>query len=300
MVIFGAGASYDSCPTYPPGSPVKWGKELEEEAKTYPRAMQELASIKCYLQTVIFGAELRWNGVAYEVSNYVSLLREIQRLRKNEELVCLVTLNYDTLLETAVAQIERKIESINDCTKPSAVFRVFKLHGSVNWGRCINTRLPPNINTGDGGSVLRYLIDHVEELSAISKDFVIADPANMGASVDGRPVFPAIAIPVEKKSSFECPETMLNELKSLLPKVTRGLIIGWRATEEHFFEILREHLTGKPFFAVVGGSQEDATEIRDRIHKEMSGNPLSISPVQSLGFTDFMLRGACVHILRNF
>ena len=32
--------------------------------------------------------------------------------------------------------------------------------------------------------------------------------------------FPAIAIPVEKKSVFECPQAHLNKLAALLPAVT--------------------------------------------------------------------------------
>lgn len=354
MVIFGAGASYDSCPTYPPGSHVTWGitspqdnyyrpplakelfanrpvfasildqfplckgvvprfrdpavvngtvsiearlRELEEEANVYPRGRQELASIKCYLQQAILSVEEKWNSVTHGITNYVSLLRELHRLRKKDEPICLVTFNYDTLLEQAVGHTEREIRTIEDYTN-SALFRIFKLHGSVNWGRYVDLELPLNVNV-EGESILEYLIENASELS-FSNEFVLwRDSRTMRVPHEGRLWFPAIAIPVAKKSDFECPEFMLNQLRALLPKVTRGLIIGWRATEEHFFAMLREHLTEKCFFAVVAGSEREATETRDRIHHQIPSNPPSISPMP-MGFSDFMRGGQCVQILKNW
>lgn len=35
---------------------------------------------------------------------------------------------------------------------------------------------------------------------------------------------------------------MIDELTGLLPQVTKLLVIGWRATEEHFLDLLRKHL----------------------------------------------------------
>lgn len=353
MVIFGAGASYDSCPTYPPGSHVQWGtasshdayfrpplakelfanrplfaeildrfplckgvvprfrdpevikgrksieaglRELNGEAHSYPRGLQELASIKCYLWQVILAVEEKWNVVTHGITNYVSLLRELYRLRKNDEPICLVTFNYDTLLEQAVEHVEREIRTIEDYTR--SVFQVFKLHGSVNWGRYVDLELPLNTNV-EGESTLDYIIERVSDLS-FSDDFVVwRDPRQMMMPNDGRLWLPAIAIPVEKKSDFECPESMLNRLRALLPKVTKGLIIGWRGTEEHFFAMLKEHLTQACFFVLIARDQREGMQIRDHIQKELAGNPPAISPMRA-GFTDFMLSGECLHALTNW
>src|SRR5438445_8907066 len=152
MVTFGAGASFDSSPTYAPGMtpPTEPGlhdnffrpplakelfadrplfmdaldafpqcktivprlrdprvisgeisieallQEIEAEAEAYPRGRQELAAVRFYLQRAIHQSEMRWLGITRGITNYLSLLREIERTFPKEP-VCLVTLNDDTL-----------------------------------------------------------------------------------------------------------------------------------------------------------------------------------------------------------
>ena len=49
--------------------------------------------------------------------------------------MCLVTFNYDTLLEHALAkQFNRTFDVLDDYVS-SPEYKVFKLHGSQNWGR---------------------------------------------------------------------------------------------------------------------------------------------------------------------
>jgi hypothetical protein len=50
----------------------------------------------------------------------------------------------------------------------------------------------------------------------------------------GTPLFPAIAIPVEKGKAFERPEALIKQFTARLPQVTTLLVIGWRGAEAHF------------------------------------------------------------------
>src|SRR6267142_364335 len=132
MVIFGAGASFDSCPTYPPGyqGAVFGGdslnkhyrlplanelfenrpifadaiksfpkcqpivprlrslqgetleavlEDLQTRSKSHARGAQQLAAVRYYLQFVIRECERHWRGVTKGVTNYKSLLNEIER-----------------------------------------------------------------------------------------------------------------------------------------------------------------------------------------------------------------------------
>lgn len=110
--------------------------------------------------------------------------------------------------------------------------------------------------------------------------------SNMGVA-DGRPVFPAIAIPVEKKQAFECPKRIVDALIELLPRVTQIIAIGWRATEDHFLALLKQHLRRGTYLCVVAGSPKDAEDTKVRICRNLPNNP----PVQTEeieGFTNFM------------
>lgn len=69
--------------------------------------------------------------------------------------------------------------------------------------------------------------------------------AGMGARFDDGTVgFPTIAIPVEKQSEFVCPQDHIQVLENSIAGVTKIIAVGWRATEQHFLEMLHEHLTG--------------------------------------------------------
>jgi len=74
------------------------------------------------------------------------------------------------------------------------------------------------------------------------------------------PLFPAIAIPVQTKSDdyFECPDTHRSHLWEMLQHITKILIIGWQAKEEHFLRMLRSRLPRLSHLMVVGANATDA------------------------------------------
>lgn len=357
MVIFGAGASFDSSPTYPFPGPTPPGatsddhsnayhrpplakelfanrplfiealdcypqcktivprlrapavlsgersietllQEIEEEAETYSRVRQELAAVQCYIQRAISQCENRWLGMTKGITNYLSLLREIERTKRDDN-VCLVTFNYDTLLENALSLLGHKINQMEDYIDTPTFFRVFKLHGSINWARKVDNEIPNYLETADPPKVLNYFIDHPGELR-ISDSFVLCDPNGMGV-VDGKPVFPAIAIPVEKKNQFACPQSLVEHLGQVLPHVSKILVVGWRATEQHFLKLLGNRFTGlKPGVQlyIVAGSKANAEETSVGINRALLNNR-PYSSIDPSGFTDFLDSGRAKSFLES-
>jgi hypothetical protein len=343
MIIFGAGASYDSSPIYPPGTHVPGAsgmahlndyyrpplakdlfanrplfnealndfpncktvvprlrdpavisgeisieallQEIEAQATTYDRGRLELRAIRCYLQQVIGKTTAEWLTTIGGVTNYLSLLREIERIHEGDDPVCLVTFNYDVLLEHALSELGLPIRQMEDYTRRLALFRVFKLHGSVDWAREVEIDVTSIVNMQHPPSVLKYLIEHGAETRA-SDRFVMCHPSSMGVS-NGHPVLPAIAIPVEKKQTFECPQYMIEELTNVLPHVTKILVIGWRATEAHFLDLLKRNLKPGVYLCIVAGSRKEAEDVKVRIHRALLNNQPSSSP-EPTGFTEFM------------
>lgn len=339
MVIFGAGASFDSVRTYPPGSNVPGGdtlnnfhrpplanglfenrplfaeairrfpecqpivprlrslrdesleaalQDLQAKAEDYPRGQQQLAAVRCYLHYVLWECPRLWREVAQGVTNYKTLLDQIERAHRSDEPVCLVTFNYDTLLEDALADFGLLIESISDYTKKHPFYRVFKLHGSVNWAREVEIEIQ-NVNREHSWTVIRELIQRAAEMRVTDR-YMLAGTLPIGV-VNGRPAFPAVALPVEKKDNFECPQSQLEVLVALLPKVSKMLVIGWRATEVHFLGLLGNRLTGLRqgvTLHIVAGSNAEAEETKVRIHRALLNNQPN-SSVDPGGFTDFLL-----------
>lgn len=186
-IIFGAGASYDFLPTYPPGQPsstflnefrlplanqlfddrkefasiagqlrrlvpiipelrhrssdksveqvLEELRSIDEKDPYWPHMQRELMAVRFYLQRAIWWSETAMVEQSAKVSNYSTLIRHIERLRRSQDPVALITFNYDTLIERALSL------NFNDFTFKSMDeyvrhpnYKLFKLHGSVNWG----------------------------------------------------------------------------------------------------------------------------------------------------------------------
>jgi hypothetical protein len=343
MVILGAGASFDSCPTYPPGGDTPhldglsgfddYGRpplakdlfanrplfrkildsfpqcktivprlrdpdvtsgqksiedvlqEVEMEAAAYPRGLQELAAVRCYIHGAVRECEIQWRSATRGITNHLSLLREIERAHRSSQPVILVTFNYDTLLEDALDHLGLGIKTMEDYTERNTLFRLFKLHGSVNWSQQVDINLSPNLNRNHVHSVLTHLIQTAIP-EQYSEKFILNDPS-MTAFVDGRPVFPAIAIPVARKNAFCCPEVLITQLNALLPQVTKVLVVGWRGAEEHFLQLLARYLRRDVFISIVAGNRGQAEAIRVALNRALLNNPPSSMPEPG-GFTDFI------------
>jgi hypothetical protein len=109
------------------------------------------------------------------------------------------------------------------------------------------------------------------------------------SKIDNIPLFPAIAIPVEIKSSFECPSDHLDCLNAHLEKVTKILIVGWRAAEKHFLDLLSRVVTDKIPVQVVAGGRSLGEEVLSRFASagmRVAGEALDV------GFSHYVLNRA--------
>jgi hypothetical protein len=347
LVIFGAGASYDSVPTYPPGTQILTGdvlnhdhrpplanelfknrpvfaeaitrlpecqpivprlralkgesleaalQDLQSKATDYPRGLQQLAAVRYYLQYILWQCGDAWRNIAKGVTNYKTLLDQIECANKKNEPVCLVTFNYDTLLEDALGDFGLPIKAFADYTKTHSFYRVFKVHGSVNWARIVDNKIQ-STNATHPWSVTHEWIQRAAELRVTDK-YVLCD-GYPTAVIGALPVFPAIAIPVERGKSFECPVSLVEELKDLLPQTTKTLVIGWRAAEEHFLDLMKTHLKPGIRLHVVAKGLKDAEDARVRICRTLVHCRPSHVSESDEGFTDFILSGKAAKFLEE-
>src|SRR6267154_1345930 len=104
-------------------------------------------SVRFYLCDALSTCVSEWLSRANFATNYGHLLDDIgnwnARRGRGEE-ICLVTFNYDILLESALSLAGCKFETktMNDYVG-SSIFKVFKLHGSVNWKQVATLYTPP-------------------------------------------------------------------------------------------------------------------------------------------------------------
>ncbi len=161
------------------------------------------------------------------ISNYHTLWDQIRRSVP----IVAVTFNYDTLFEDALAGTEIFFRRMSDYIDNQSVCRLIKPHGSINWEILVKGNDVPS-----AGSPLfndDYLIDRAARLELTELYRLVGDHTGDGPR---RAWWPALAIPTVSKSTFICPEDHLKAFRGLASQVTKILIVGWRAAEQHFLK----------------------------------------------------------------
>jgi hypothetical protein len=226
---------------------------LQEESGDNPKRPLQMIAIRFYLQGILRDCERRWTGIHHGITNHATLLDEIEqwRCRTNEE-TYFVTFNYDTMLEVALIEggFLQQPQQISDYIG-GTYYRIFKLHGSVDWGRAVE-----GVIQKPSTQAYQLFLNNIRTLT-IRPDFRLYNQQQSGSI----PLFPAIAIPVEQKTTFECPQSHIDSLHTCLEKVSKIVTIGWRATERHFLACLEAHLLRRVGNALVvsGNSAETQT-----------------------------------------
>jgi hypothetical protein len=323
MIIFGAGASYDSVPRDPAskqlfmGSHVRYFRpplandlfadranfidildrydackpivpllhgipedktiedklsELEAETKGNSRRRAQIVAIRFYMRDVLKECEFKWLQQHHHMTAYATLLDHLYNLKAFDDEVCFVTFNYDTMLEKALiwAKLMNYPPNVDEYIAHST-YKVFKLHGCVDWGRVPIEALPA------GADAYKYFVENPD--AKISENYAL---------YGGVKLFPAIAIPLKGKG-YECPAKHVEELKTCLPKVKKIITIGWKATEQHFLKDLSEGLELGYSLLVVSGSGAHAQTTHENLKRGIpSMNLGSFATLSGGGFTDLV------------
>jgi hypothetical protein len=273
---------------------------LSQEADHFPERLKQLAAVKFYLHDVIWECDTKWKGLSHGITNYVGLLDEVERWRwalvkkgTPVEGILLVTFNYDTLLEEAVGKypVEIKIDAINKYI--SNFYKVIKPHGSINWAHEVNVSLEDLFELSEAGHLLQEdvageLIERINEL-IVQPSVSMADeyPTTWWqGSGFSRVLFPALSIPVESKSQYECPENHIKELTKHLPHVNNVITIGWRATELEFLKLLAAETSSEVKAIIVSSGKESAERQITRMQK--TGIRWEFLPSDANGFSHFV------------
>jgi hypothetical protein len=260
--------------------------KMQEEAKTNPNRAAQVLGIRFYLRDLITTYTSGWLAGRQRVTNYARLVDDVEAWRlanpTRRSQITYVPFNYDTLLEDG---FETAL-GIRFPTMASYVeYRhatILKPHGSTNWLHQVQPL--PRLTADDVNGMIRRAI----EIYPVASIFSTGE-ANI---FPGYPSIPAIAIPVDQKSKFELPETHLSVLRERLGQTDKFLIIGWRGTEKHFTDLLREYAAlRKVAFHIVAANETEA---------KATWQSLGISSTEAIkvecstrpGFSDFITSGA--------
>lgn len=225
---------------------------LQDESLEEPRARSQLMAVRFYLQRVLTEIPDAWNTEAVRQTTYVSMLDQLARWQRvTGQRLCLVTFNYDKLLEYACEIVfGHSYGALQDYQKPRDV-HVYKPHGSVNWALATPWDGP---TFGDQDQARRRLCDDPAVEPEVLDFEVRGVGRNVIENVKGRTTayLPALAIPVELKPAMVMPTDHEQAMRADLSQASAVLAVGWRAREQHFLQVLQEHLPSHslPLYAV--------------------------------------------------
>jgi hypothetical protein len=268
------------------GGSVQVERELQrllDEAAHDPERHRQLAAVRFYLRFSLTECQRAVNSEMRGVTNYKTLLDQIRHFRTDESRVCIVTFNYDTLVEDALPSVGVTINTMDDYVTHD--FVLIKIHGSVDWGREVHETF--DLPSNNLWQVAYAMIARADSLQL--SDVYHREPELPIGRINDVNLFPAIAIPLETKLDFECPQKHLETLCELLPRITKVLVIGWRGTDAPFIALLRKHLRRDIPVYVVAGSQDEARQTTDTLN--IAG--ISVAGFhEGNGFSDFIVNRA--------
>jgi hypothetical protein len=263
-------------------------EEFRGKADDDLECRRQLLAIQYYLKGVINLSQGQWMNHTRGVSNYKTLLDQVRGCER----VCFVTFNYDTLMEAALQGIGVSTAKISDyIAHPKC--SLIKAHGSTDWQfwiRKLDTGLEYNEQPTDQEMILA---------APTVRNPVIAKGADAPREAKRERYFslPALAIPTVSKQSFVCPKEHLDELVRLIPDVTKIAIVGWRAGEKHFLNLLKEGLTRTVPVIAACGTESARAETFERI--AAAGISAHFINAPFGGFTDFVVNRQIESILHD-
>jgi hypothetical protein len=225
--------------------------DLTDESQSSDRMRIALRALRIYLWRVIRDVGEEWGGSGTTSNVYDLLLLELDRLMRFGEEVAFVTFNYDTLLEEAMRRtLGWRPWSIDSYVDRSGPVQVFRPHGSVAWGSPLDLKESMKA-TDDSESREEWVWEYI--LREMPDEAIGNEPERLliDGSLDGVArrlpdnnqgrdrYLPAITLPINKKSDFTFPSSHRQALEARIPDVTSVLIVGWRANEDHFMDLVQ-------------------------------------------------------------
>ena len=275
-----------------------------DEASTDQERICQLLSVRYYLHDLFRMVSDEWLKHTTRVTNYATLIEQIRHLNTARELVCLVSFNYDLLLDHAINPSGINPQPLERPFEANPMFKLFKPHGSVGWARFLAG--PKGTRYGEVGPydaaqmrvprlAPEQLIEQAPQLK-LSDEYVSAsatDPTEIFKFT--QPIVPAIAIPVQTKTedTFEWPDSHRKYFEELLPEATKILIIGWQGKEAHFLNLLQEKLptgglTQITHLQVVGRDPGESQKIREQFTQQIRRNVKKPYNGPTAGFSHFV------------
>lgn len=211
--------------------------QLRDESAHDDNVSQQLLALMLYLAELFSEISVKY----FKSVNYYGALLHVVRMKCKK--ACFVNFNYDLLLEKNV--FEKMPAVIDDYV--SGHVKIVKIHGACNWYYERKASAIKNLSCFElSFAVAEKLINN--EVQAPIKIINGLPKSIKPKDFDGATKLvysPALAIPLQNKSRYVCPEEHIKVMRASLSEIDRVLFIGWRGGDSFLIEELNKALDGK-------------------------------------------------------
>ncbi|HEX9896660.1 MAG TPA: SIR2 family protein [Dehalococcoidales bacterium] len=223
------------------------------------RIHQQFKYIPPYLRDLLWHASYQYT---HTPGTYIQLIHAL--LADKPHHVLFLVLNYDTLLEQALALFDPTIDfnEIHSYIGKERQAKVVKLHGSINWFKLIGTSSQP----------WETLVDSQDVFQKVKEDKIYLYNSGgplMSILISGNRPYPILTAPLAGKgvADMVCPETHIQFAKEFLKGCEKFLIIGCSGLDNDLLALLDEAIPSEanPTIHLVG--HEDGEKALARFEK---------------------------------
>ena len=255
-------------------------------------SLLDLYKARFYLHRLVRDYTNETNNVTQKHTVYVDMLHQIKNWideSPQQRFVDIVVFNYDTLIEDAMKQVYSHDWDLKAGHASIAHYyvhknvRIFKPHGSINWGRQLEDNDPSY-------ELPTTAFKHFNSVSLTEK-FDLVDPNVFTNGSISKKFVPAIAIPFKDKYSFqECPPYMFEAMKAAIKSADKLLTLGWKGADQHFTKLIKD--TNNTIDEAIVISPSGETQLGDTLPSEI------IKSVEST-FRHFVSESNALELLLN-
>jgi hypothetical protein len=240
---------------------------------------RQFQEVPLYLQELIGEVGMHFtSGMGTRYDTLVSLIEQ-----SSFDSALYITVNYDRLLDTALARLyDQQFNSTDDYCPSDRRWALFKLHGSVDWGkRVLNGRIRDgywvDLDAGESDPKLASEITVLGNHQQRQKDSIEF-------------YYPALSVPIGGKEDFGCPPAHVDELKRRLQKCSHVLVIGFSCLDTHVVNLLRGLPSLKHMLIVNGDAEPNGRSAFNRL-RTVTSNFVADEVIVPTGFGAAMRGG---------
>jgi len=244
------------------------GEGLERVLKEI-NSRPDLQVKKQVLETQMYLQELLWAVSDQFITSGGSKFDTLVSTLFNSpfEKILFITLNYDLLLEKAIDRFsDHAFADISSYCPPSSKWLLIKPHGSVNWGRALETSI--NRSAASMKEVLRYLSEEPtfsKTITMVSGHDGLQGFDDKARFNSGKILFPHLALPLEGEKEFLCPDDHLERLQGALADCTSFLFLGFSGLDPHVVDLMKGGPQATDLM-VVSKDKKSAEEVFKRLY----------------------------------